>query len=154
MDLLNFLRGQPVPYLWTRTFFQFGDNEPVGRLFSSAIDAISSGYEFTIRKPEDIRDYIYVDDVANIIASLVLSGEEGVFNVGSGRGITMRELGEKIASSLGRPELIKFQNQKENQSVVVADTAKMERALVGFRGTSLLHAINKTIEVRGRGERS
>lgn len=149
LDLLNFLRGQPVPYLWTRTFFQFGDKEPSGRMFSSAIDTISSGYEFLIRKPEDIRDYIYVEDVAKIIASLVLSGEEGVFNIGSGSGITMRELGEKIATALGRPELIKFQNQEENQSVVVANTAKMEKALGGFTGTSLLNAINKTIEVRG-----
>jgi UDP-glucuronate decarboxylase len=151
LDLLNFLRGQSVPYLWTRTFFQFGDKEPYGRIFSSAIDTISSGNEFLIRKPEDIRDYIYVDDVAKIIASLVLSGEEGVFNIGSGKGITMRELGEKIASSLGRPELIKFQNQEGNQSVVVANTAKMEKALGGFRGTSLLNAINKTIGVRGEG---
>jgi len=148
LELLNFLRGQSVPYLWTRTFFQFGDEEPAGRLVSSAIDAISSGDEFLIRKPDDIRDYIYIDDVAKIIASLVVNGAEGVFNIGSGRGITMRELGQEIALALGRAELIKFQNQDENPSIVIANTAKLEKALGGFRGTSLLNAINKTIKVR------
>lgn len=149
LELLNFLRDQSIPYLWTRTFFQFGDEEPTGRLVSSAIDAISSGNEFCIRKPDDIRDYIYINDVAKIIASLVVKGEEGVFNIGSGKGITMRGLGEEIAAALGRVELIKFQDQSENPSIVIANTAKLDKALGNFRGTSLVNAINKTIVVRG-----
>ena len=149
LELLNFLRNQYMPFLWTRTFFQFGDEEPPGRLVSSAIDAISSGNEFLIRKPDDIRDYIYINDVAQIIALLVIKGEEGVFNVGSGKGITMRELGEGIALGLGHVDLIRFQNQSENPSIVIANTTKLEKALGGFRGTSLAEAINKTIKVRG-----
>jgi UDP-glucuronate decarboxylase len=149
LELLNFLRNQSMPFLWTRTFFQFGDEEPTGRLVSSAIDAISSGNEFLIRKPDDIRDYIYINDVAEIIALLIIKGEEGVFNVGSGKGITMRELGEEIALGLGHVDLIKFQNQSENPSIVIASTTKLEKALEGFRGTSLVEAINKTIKVRG-----
>jgi nucleoside-diphosphate-sugar epimerase len=149
LGLLNFLRKQSTPYLWTRTFFQFGGNEPAGRLVSSAIDALATGNEFLIRKPEDIRDYIYIDDVVRIIASLVLADEEGIFNVASGRGISMRELGGVIASELGCEKLMKFQNQLENPSIVVANTAKLEKALGVLRGASLVDAIRKTIEVRG-----
>jgi len=149
LELLNFLRKQSTPYLWTRTFFQFGENEPVGRLVPSAIDALAAGNEFLIRKPEDIRDYIYIDDVARIIASLVLADEVGIFNVASGRGISMRDLGGVIASELGCEKLMKFQNQAENPSIVVANTAKLEKALEGFKSTSLVDAIKKTIEVRG-----
>ena len=149
LELLNFLRNQSLPFLWTRTFFQFGDEEPPGRLVSSAIDAISSGNEFLILKPGDIRDYIYINDVAEIIALLIIKGAEGVFNVGSGKGITMRELGKEIALRLGHVDLIKFQNQSKNPSIVIADITKLDKALGGFRGTSFVEAINKTIEVRG-----
>jgi len=151
LQLLNFLREQPLQFLWTRTFFQFGDDEPVGRLVPSVIDAISLGNEFTIRKPDDVRDYIYVNDVAKIIASLLVKGEVGVFNVGSGKGISMRELGGEIASALGRLELIKFQQQIEKPSVIIADTVKLKQAIGDFTSTSLLNAIKKTIKVRGAG---
>ena len=150
LQLLNFLRDQSLPFLWTRTFFQFGDDEPVGRLVPSAIDTISSGREYVIRKPDDVLDYIYVNDVAKIIASLIIKGEVGVFNVGSGEGISMRELGGKIASAHGSLELIQFQKQVEKQVVVIANTIKLQQTLPDLTSTSLLDAIKMTIEVRGK----
>lgn len=148
LDLLNFLRNQPTPFLWTRTFFQFGDNEPVGRLVPSVVDSIAARGEFTIQRPNDVRDYIYIDDVANIIASLILAEKEGIFNVASGTGVTMRELGDTIASITGRQELIKFRDQDEIPSIVLADISKLEKALGKVTYTPLVDAIKKTIKER------
>jgi nucleoside-diphosphate-sugar epimerase len=153
LQLLNFLRERPLPFLWTRTFFQFGDDEPVGRFVPSAIDAISLGKIFTVRKPDDIRDFIYVNDVARIIASLVVKGEEGIYNIGSGKGVSMRELGGEIASALGSMELLQFQHQIEKPSIVIANTVKLKQALGDFPSTSLASALEKTIAVRGTDER-
>jgi UDP-glucose 4-epimerase len=44
-----------------------------------------------------IRDYIYIDDVINaIILSALYDGSERIFNIGSGQGISLNELIERI----------------------------------------------------------
>lgn len=45
-----------------------------------------------LRGANDVRDFIYVDDVAEAVARVVLGGEGGIFNIGSGRVTTLREL--------------------------------------------------------------
>lgn len=148
LALLNVLRHQSTPFLWTRTFFQFGDKETPGRLIPSLIDTLQAGQEFSIQKPDDIRDFIYVDDVVQIMTSLIVADKEGVFNVASGGGITIRELGTKIASILGRQDLMHFQEQSEKPSIVQANMAKLEKTLGSFTYTNLEEAINKTIKER------
>ena len=148
LALLNVLRGQSTPFLWTRTFFQFGDKETPGRLIPSLIDTIQAGQEFSIQKPDDIRDFIYVDDVVQIMTALIVAEEEGVFNVASGVGITMRELGTKIASILERQDLLHFQEQREKPSIVQANMAKLEKTLGSVTYTNLEDAVNRTIKER------
>ena len=148
LALLNALRGQSTPFLWTRTFFQFGGKETPGRLIPSLIDALQAGQEFSIQKPDDIRDLIYVDDVVQIMTSLIVADAEGVFNVASGVGITMRELGNKIASILQRQDLLHFQEQGGRPSIVQASMTKLEKILGPATHTNLAVAINRTIKER------
>lgn len=150
LALLNVLRHQSTPFLWTRTFFQFGDKETPGRLIPSLIDKLQAGQKFSIQKPEDIRDLIYVDDVVQIMTSLIVSEKEGVFNVASGVGITMRELGTKIAGIFERPDLLHFQEQSDKPSIVQANMEKLEKTLGLITYTSLDEAINKTIRERAK----
>jgi nucleoside-diphosphate-sugar epimerase len=150
LELLNVLRGQSLPFLWTRTFFQFGGRENTGRVIPSLIDALQAEQEFLIQKPDDIRDYIYVEDVAQIIASLIISEKKGVFNVGSGTGVTMRELGTKIATILKRQDLLLFKEQNEKPSIVQANMTKLEKSLGLFAYTNFDEAIQRTIKERAR----
>jgi nucleoside-diphosphate-sugar epimerase len=150
LALLNFLRHQSTPFLWTRTFFQFGDKETPGRLIPSLIDTLNAGQEFSIKRPNDVRDFIYVDDVVQILTSLIISEKAGVFNVGSGVGITMRELGTKIAGIFERPDLMHFQEQSGKPSIVQANMAKLEKTLGRITYTTLDEAINKTIRERAK----
>jgi nucleoside-diphosphate-sugar epimerase len=150
LALLNVLRHQSTSFLWTRTFFQFGDKETPGRMIPALIDTLRSGQKFSIQKPDDIRDYIYVDDVVQIMTSLIVSEKEGVFNVATGVGITMRELGTKIAGIFGRPDLLHFQEQNEKPSIVQANMAKLEKTLGHITYTNLDKAINETIRKRAK----
>jgi len=148
LALLNTLRSQSTPFLWTRTFFQFGGKETPGRLIPSLIDTLQAGQEFSIQKPDDIRDLIYVDDAVQIMISLIVADAEGVFNVASGVGITMRELGNKIASILQRQDLLHFQEQGGKPSIVQASMTKLEKFLGSATYTNLAVAINRTIKER------
>jgi len=148
LDLLNSLRTQSLPFLWTRTFFQFGDQEAPGRLIPSLIDALLGGRNFTIQRPDDFRDFIYVHDVVDIMTALIISGENGVFNVGSGLGITVRDLANRIASILGRNYLLDFRDQREMPSIVHANMSKLGKTLGSINYTSLENAIIRTIKER------
>lgn len=150
LALLNVLRLQHTPFLWTRTFFQFGGSESAGRLIPTLIDTLTAGKVFSIDKPNDIRDFVYVDDVATIMSSLVSSKEIGVFNIASGVGITIRHLGALISSMLGRPDLLNFHEQSEKPSIVQADISKLERSLGPMNRIKFEEAIYRVIGERAR----
>ena len=148
LDLLNFLRAQNMPYLWTRTFFQFGSQELHGRFIPSLIDSLWKREEFLINRPEDIRDFIFVDDVVQIMTLLIISGKSGIFNVGSGQGVKVGDLAWLIASMMDQRELLVYQHQIEEISVVWANISKIADILDSFTITSLDEALNITIEER------
>jgi UDP-glucuronate decarboxylase len=150
LALLEFLRLQHTPFLWTRTFFQFGGSESIGRLIPTLIDTLAVGQTFSIEKPNDIRDFIYVDDVARIMSLLVASTEIGVFNVASGFGISIKQVSEMIASMLGRQDSLNFQVQDEKPSIVRADISKLQRSLGPVKQLNLEEAISRAIGERVR----
>lgn len=51
----------------------------------------------------DVRDYIYIDDVANIIEKiLAYEGERHIFNIGTGKVYTLNEIIDKIVKITGK----------------------------------------------------
>lgn len=53
-----------------------------------------------------IRDYVYIDDViAALLAVLEYRGPEHIFNIGSGRGLSLNDVLDSIESVTGRPVL-------------------------------------------------
>ncbi|WP_006718042.1 NAD-dependent epimerase/dehydratase family protein [Desulfitobacterium metallireducens] len=53
-----------------------------------------------------IRDYVYIDDVVRaFLAVLEYSGPEHIFNIGSGRGLSINEVLDSIERVTGRPVL-------------------------------------------------
>lgn len=148
LALLEFLKNQSFPFLWTRTFFQFGDKEATGGLIPSLIDNLQKGETFTIDKPNDIRDFIYLDDVVGIMGQLILADSEGIFNVASGISRTTREIAEIIASKIGDNELLRFREQIDSPSIVTADMTKLSTTLGSITLTPIEIAIESTIRER------
>jgi UDP-glucose 4-epimerase len=52
---------------------------------------------------EVVRDYLYIDDLAELAVTAGLSREVGVFNAGSGEGVSLNALVEMVARVAGRP---------------------------------------------------
>jgi len=56
------------------------------------------------------RDYIHVDDVVNAISSAVsYTGAERLFNIGSGRGVSLNQLVEMLRRRLSEPATVNYQ---------------------------------------------
>jgi len=125
--------AQGFPLCWGRVFYPYGVGEHPARLCSSIIAKLARGERVVLQTPDSTKDYIYVDDLANAILTAVAAGVAGALNLGTGVGVTVREIASTLGGLLGRPELIAEARPTAADPLgfVVADAGKL-RAL-GWR---------------------
>ncbi len=78
------------------------------------------------------RDYVYVDDLVQAIVSLMAyTGKARVFNIGSGRSYSVRDVIDTVATLLGTPVEVSSDNIRRPGEVMdsVADIALARREL-------------------------
>ena len=116
--------------------------EPV-RLFKSHRDGIADG--------EQRRDFIYVEDAVGVLRWLLDSGTaNGIFNVGTGKAESFRDMITAMFAALKRPPNIEYVDMPEQirgqyQYFTQASTENLRRA--GFDGqfTPLSHAVERYV---------
>jgi UDP-glucuronate decarboxylase len=148
LELLNWIRNQEIPFLWTRTFFQFGMKESPGRLIPDIIDLLGRNQEFVVRSSLDVRDFVFVKDVSRILSLLISQSQLGVVNIGRGEGINVGEFARSVAELLGRKDLIKFDGFDIQKSSVISNPEKLLTMLGDFNWTPLESALIETIKAR------
>lgn len=132
-----------------RIFFLFGPGEPPEKLVAHTIRSLLQGQRAACTPGEQVRDYLYVDDVAASFTALLESDVTGVVNIASGEALRVCDLVSAIGDALGRPDLIGLGDlppaAREPRSIV-ADVHRL-RAEVGFgERTDLEVAIDRSIE--------
>jgi nucleoside-diphosphate-sugar epimerase len=148
LELLNWIRNQEIPFLWTRTFFQFGMKESPGRLIPDIIDLLGRNQEFVVRSSLDVRDFVFVKDVSRVLSLLISQSQLGVVNIGRGEGINVGEFARSVGELLGRKDLIKFDGFDIQKSSVISNPEKLLTMLGDFRWTPLESALIETIKAR------
>jgi len=124
-----------VKNLGLRVFAGFGPGEERKKDFASVIclfakDALEGRRPIIYGDGNQIRDFVYVDDVVVALMRGAEIEETGVINVGTGKGISFNEIWKTIRDHLGtniEPEYI----EKEVNYVeeLEADTFKMRKIL-------------------------
>jgi len=114
---------------WGRIFSLYGPGEYPQRLIASAVRAVMEGREARCDNANLVRDYSHSADIAEALVALLESKLEGAVNIGSGQGVPLGELMQKIGSLLGSPELIKLNARLlapgGEPEVLIADTARL-----------------------------
>jgi nucleoside-diphosphate-sugar epimerase len=126
---------QGIELAWGRLFFLYGPREEPGRLVSSVIRALLRGQPAATSSGRQLRDFMYVEDVASAIATLLDSPVTGAVNIASGVQVTVGEVLEQIARTIGRPELIErgaLPDRDGEPPRLLADVTRL-RDEVGFR---------------------
>jgi len=86
-----------VQFIWVRLFDPYGPKDGSNWFLSYIIKELLEGRSPKITHAEQLWDYIYIDDVVDAILKLIeKDGIHGVFNLGSGKSIQLREIIEKI----------------------------------------------------------
>lgn len=148
LELLAWVRQQEIPFLWTRTFFQFGLDEPNGRLIPSLIDALLAGKEFEVKKSNDIRDFVFIEDVVQVLLKLIYKNQLGVVNIGTGSGIDVRFISKLISDQIGTKDLVIYSESVQLGSSVVSNAEKLLSMVDGYSWARIEESISKTIECR------
>ena len=77
-----------------------------------------------------IRDFVDVRDVARAYRNALVPGVSGVFNIGSGKGVSIAQLVEIIANELNMsPNVVRLQKRGFDVSHVVLDSSKAREQL-------------------------
>lgn len=93
---------------WGSIFFPYGPHEYHERLVPSVINSLLQGKPALCSHGKQIRDFIYVQDVADAFVALLESNVTGVVNIGSGIPITIKEIVYKIATIFDKIELLQL----------------------------------------------
>ena len=133
---------------WGRIFFTYGPGEDSRKLVSSVISALLRGEPARCSHGNQIRDYLFVEDIAELFIALLESEVEGVVNIGSGNPVRLKEIVIKIGELLGREELIRFGEipvAEGEPGVILADIGRAVHE-VGWRPKyDLQYGLEKTI---------
>jgi nucleoside-diphosphate-sugar epimerase len=118
---------------WGRIFFPYGPGEPSERLVPSIIRNIVSGQPAQCSHGRQIRDFIYVDDVARAFTVLLDSSYTGAVNIGTGDPVTIADVARVAARAAGGLELLELgalPARAGEPDVLLADTTLLRS--IGF----------------------
>lgn len=138
---------------WARMFFSFGPNEHPQRLMPAIIRALLSGGRAACSDGKQIRDFMYVRDMANALVAVLDSGFTGDINIASGQPTTIKDLVTLFADQLdarNRVDFGKRPRQDDEPPRITADVSRL-RNTVGWESThDIASAIDETIQFWNR----
>ncbi len=114
-------------YAWGRIFFAYGYGGNSTSLIPYVINNLNSNKEVVIRGTNQIKDYIHIDDIAGALVKLLYSDVNGSINISTGTPMKIKNIVEKIANYLKKPQLVKFNTQVTNFDglCVIGDNSRL-----------------------------
>jgi nucleoside-diphosphate-sugar epimerase len=108
-------------------FYPYGVGEHPARLCSAIIQKLGRGETIELKTPNSTKDYIYIEDLASAFLTVLEAPFEGTINLGTGIGITVKEIAQTLGEMMHRPQLIKevVPPQLDPLGYVVADVSKL-----------------------------
>ncbi|MCL5062105.1 MAG: NAD(P)-dependent oxidoreductase [Nitrospirae bacterium] len=113
---------------WGRIFFLYGPYEDPRRLVPSVICSLLKNKPALCTHGEQVRDFLFVKDVASAFVGLLESDVAGSVNVASGQPVALKDIIYKIAEKLGRRDLVQLGAlpTKDNEpKLLIADIRKL-----------------------------
>jgi len=106
--LTAFSRETGLSSAWGRIFYLYGPHEHSDRLVPSVIRSVEQGKRVPCTHGNQVRDFLYVKDVADAFVTLLGSQVTGPVNIASGRPVFLKDVIYKIARRMGRDDLIEL----------------------------------------------
>jgi nucleoside-diphosphate-sugar epimerase len=99
---------------------------------ASVARALVTGQPARTSHGRQVRDYLFVGDVADALVALTASDVMGTINVGSGEPVMLRRIVERLGDLTGRPDLLEIgaiPPAPTDAPLVVADVERLTKVL-------------------------
>lgn len=134
---------------WARVFFSFGPNEHPQRLVPAVIRALLSGARAACSDGEQIRDFMYVQDMASALVAVLGSEFSGDINIASGQPMTIKDLVTLVADKLDASDRVDFGKRPRQDGEpprITADVSKLRNSIGWTAMHDIRSAIDETIQ--------
>lgn len=112
--LSQLLTTKSIEFTWCRLFYIYGEGEDDRRLVPYIHKQLSRGLVAELTSGKQVRDFLNVSVVGQMITEVSLSKKQGPINICSGVPITVRQLAEQIADEYGHRDLLRFGARPDN----------------------------------------
>lgn len=134
---------------WGRIFFVYGPHEHQVRLIPSVISSLLEGKPAHCTDGAQLRDFLYVKDVASALVALLHSDLSGPINIASGQPLVVRDVVNTIGRKMGAEDLIRLgtlEKDPQEPALLVGDTTRLEHELKWRPQYSLDSGLDLTID--------
>ena len=147
--LLNLFKKTKFPVTILRLYQAYGPGQDINRFIPIVIDACLRNKNFDCSDGKQIRDFIYIDDVINVIfKSLSSSKSKGeIFNIGTGKPKKIKNIINYLIKKLrgGKPIFGKIKLRKDEILKIYPDISKAKKVLKWYPKTDFNKGLLKTI---------
>ena len=143
-----FARQSGVSSAWGRIFFLYGPHEHAGRLVPSVVCSLLRGERARCSQGNQVRDFLYVQDVADAFVTLLERDVMGIVNIASGSPVALKDIVHKIAEKLNRKALIQLgdaSTSADEPPLVVADVRRLNNQMGWSPRFDLDQGLDQTI---------
>ncbi|MBO9699698.1 MAG: NAD(P)-dependent oxidoreductase [Sporocytophaga sp.] len=151
--LTRFFASTSLPFCYYHlvlaTVYGKGENE--NRLIPFVIDKLLQNEEISLTSGEQIRQYIHIEDVNNLIAELIESEKlKGIYNLAGEEVVTVKQLVLKISEVVGVDGKFNFgtlKKQDQSMDVLMLDTQKARNQLNWNAKINITEGIKEYLKV-------
>jgi nucleoside-diphosphate-sugar epimerase len=142
-------RTSPFSLAWARIFSLYGPDEHPDRLVSYVIRSLLAEQPAKCSSGTQLRDYLYVQDVADALVAVLDSDIQGPINIASGVPVSLRQIALSIGRMIGRESLVELgaiPSRANDSAFVVGNVDRLTSELSWKPTNDLERGLERTIE--------
>ena len=143
------LEHHGIIFIWPRFFYVYGVGQKSASLIPTLINSINNNQKPNIKTPDAQNDFIYVDDIATGVVTLLDKCDtSGVYNIGTGKPTSIREIINIVYEELGLKKVEVVAGISQEKVCFYADNSKI-KALGWNYNYSVRDGIKATLKDQG-----
>ena len=121
-----------IPVSMLRFTVLYGPGDTIARAIPNFIKQALAGKTLEVYGGEELRDYLHVSDAIHAVYLAATKSVSGVFNIGTGKGVTIKDTAETIAKLINPNGTVQILPREKKAADIVLDVNRAEKEL-GFQ---------------------
>ncbi len=121
----NYVENYQRSVVVARNFNTFGAGQTGDYIVPQLIRQALTEHRIELWDPRTVRDLTYVDNTVDAIVRLAASDRTGVFNIGSGRGVSVGDLAQLVSRKLGDVPIVDLKKRALGSPLLISSNQRL-----------------------------